>query len=482
MAERRLRAGRAFAAAILIAALAAALLAGGALAAHHHHHAKRAKLSISDTSVKEPDGSATAKARFKVSLSKKAKRTVKASWGTVNGSAGTTDFQAANGRLVIKKHHRRTHLSVTVLGDNQHEGNETFHVKLSHVKGAKAKRSSATATIIDNDSGGGGGHAPDADGDGIPDSLDACPNVPDPDGYCPKSVYAVNDGTVGPGSKVRVNDLMITAVDRTDNVAWAGEQPSDSGWQGAKYSALELDDSAGLPVALAIGDRISVAGTSGSGGFDVVSITTSSTGGTPVPAGLSVANVGDPKYDAVLGTLSGETLTSPGAQWTLFSGVGVGSKIITSLPSKPAGTYFSSITGISSGSVASPSLLPRINADIVEGTMPARSVTTLHMTDDCVNVNEVGVKVGVVTLDGPAPVGGATVTAATSQPSAITLLPLSVPAGTNHGNLMASGGSSASAISFTASLPANGSPISGDGVLDVRDVNVGDTACSIDTN
>ena len=117
-------------------------------------------------------------------------------------------------------------------------------------------------------------------------------------------------------------------------------------------------DDGGIPVALEIGDRVSVSGRTASGEFDVTSLDIKSSGGTPDVASLTDANVGDSKYDGALGSIGGETLTTPGSQWTLFSDVGVGKKIISALPARSAGAYFTTITGISTGTPANPTLLP----------------------------------------------------------------------------------------------------------------------------
>jgi Calx-beta domain len=482
-----------------VLAVAALIYFPAGAAAHHHH--RGAKLTISNVSVHEPNGSASVKAVFNVKLSHSKRHLVKASYETVAGSAGPSDFKAKSGVVRLKRGSRHAHIKVRVMGDNQHEANETFSVKLSHSVHAHMKRRTGVATIIDNDSaggggggggggnggggggngGGGGGNAPDADDDGIPDSLDACPHESDPDGYCPKSVYAVNDGTVGPGSRARVNNLMVTAIDRPDDLAWAQAQPGDAGYQGVKYSALKLVDDAGIPVTLAIGDRVSVSGRTAAGEFDVTGLDIKSSGGTPDVASLTDDNVGNDKYNAVLGSISAETLTTPGSQWTLFSGVGVGKKIISTLPARSAGAYFTTITGISSGTTAAPSLLPRTNADIVDGTAPPRSVATVHITDDCINVGEVGAQIATVRLSGPAS-SDTTVPASSDDPSAVNLTDAFVPAGTDKGIIAASGVASGSNITVSAALPANLSPVDADAFLDVRDTSVGDTACSTGTN
>ena len=72
--------------------------------------------------------------------------------------------------------------------------------------------------------------------------------------------------------------------------------------------------------------------------------------------------------------------------------------------------------------------------------------------------------------------------ASSDDPSAVSLTNAFVPAGTDKGIIAASGVSSGTNITVSASLPANTSPVDADALLDIRDAGVGDTPCSIDTN
>ena len=408
----------------VIAGAALALALPASAGAHHHH--KRASISISNASVHEPDGSATAAAVFDVKLSHKKHHVVKASYKTVAGSAGANDFRAKSGVVKFKPGKRHAHIRVVVTGDNQHESDETFSVKLSHSVRAHMKRRTGVATIVDNDpaggGGGGGGHnnPPDTDGDGIPDGLDACPHDSDPDGYCPQSVYEVNDGTVGPGSRARVNGLMVTAIDRPDDLAWVGAQPGDPGYQGVKYSALTLVDDGGIPVALAIGDRVSVSGRTASGEFDVTSLDIKSSGGTPDVASLTDANVGNSKYAGVLGSIGGETLTTPRQpvdpllghrRWQedhLGPARALGRRLLHDDHGHLHGTR--------------PAIRRCCRARAPTSSTASRRRARwrrVHMTDACVNVDETGAQIAVVKLSGPASVD-TSVPASSDDPSAVT--------------------------------------------------------------
>ena len=109
-------------------------------------------LSVDDVTVTEPDGTATTEAVFTVTLSKKAVRTVKASYLTSPGSAtGGSDFVHTGGVLKIKPKKRRAKIPVTVNGDDAFEGDETFEVQLSDPQRAELADGIGTGTIDDND-------------------------------------------------------------------------------------------------------------------------------------------------------------------------------------------------------------------------------------------------------------------------------------------------------------------------------------------
>ena len=223
--------------------------------------------------------------------------------------------------MKLKPGKRRATRSVTVLGDDLHESNETVRVKLTNPKRAQIEHAVAIGTIIDNDPAS----ADDSDGDGIPDGLDACPNDYDPDGYCPASVYGITDGSVTHGSKVRVSNPLITAVDPGGAAAWVEVQSGDVGFAGVKGSALKLDlSSVSSPPALQIGDRVSVAGRTATGVFDASTLEVLSSGETPEVAVVDLPKLGDPRYNNLLVSIPGETLSGQSAgDWALFDGLAV---------------------------------------------------------------------------------------------------------------------------------------------------------------
>src|SRR5262249_2766191 len=91
--------------------------------------------------------------------------------------------------------------------------------------------------------GGGGGTPGDADGDGIPDALDPCPNVPNPTfngpAYCPVVVYDITTGLSQPGASVVLPGVHVESVSGASMVV--AVEPTDPAYQGAPGSSLIVD-------------------------------------------------------------------------------------------------------------------------------------------------------------------------------------------------------------------------------------------------
>jgi hypothetical protein len=104
------------------------------------------KLSIAD--AKAIEGQAL---KFEVTLSKKARRTVRVSFAAMAGSASATDFSAAAGRIKIKKGKRRAGITIGSTEDAIDEVNERFTVELSNPRHAKLADDQADGTIVDDD-------------------------------------------------------------------------------------------------------------------------------------------------------------------------------------------------------------------------------------------------------------------------------------------------------------------------------------------
>lgn len=90
---------------------------------------------------------------------------------------------------------------------------------------------------------GSGGNSPDYDGDGIPDALDPCPNLPSPvvNGvpYCPASIYDVNTLTLPKDYALVLAGVDVLAV--TGSQVTLAVDPLDPAYHGPDQSQLIVD-------------------------------------------------------------------------------------------------------------------------------------------------------------------------------------------------------------------------------------------------
>lgn len=101
---------------------------------------------------KREGGRGTRRIRFKVSLSVRSKHTVKVRATTEDGTAHAgSDYVARTATLTFTPHQRHKAFIVRVIGDHQHEPDETFQVRLSAPAGAVIADPQATGTIVDDD-------------------------------------------------------------------------------------------------------------------------------------------------------------------------------------------------------------------------------------------------------------------------------------------------------------------------------------------
>ena len=109
-------------------------------------------LSIGDASVDEGDSGSTTMT-FTVTLSQAATEAVTVNWTTQGGATATvgTDYTAGNGTLTFNAGDSSKTVTVSVVGDNVDEPNETFTVTLSSASGATISDGTATGTIRDDD-------------------------------------------------------------------------------------------------------------------------------------------------------------------------------------------------------------------------------------------------------------------------------------------------------------------------------------------
>jgi peptidoglycan/xylan/chitin deacetylase (PgdA/CDA1 family) len=109
-------------------------------------------LQIDDATVTEAAAGTTATLDVPVLLSAPSGRTVTVAYRTadVTASAGQ-DYLAVSGTLTFSPGQTRRTVTLTVLGDDEHEATETFTVTLSSPSNASLARGVATITVVDDD-------------------------------------------------------------------------------------------------------------------------------------------------------------------------------------------------------------------------------------------------------------------------------------------------------------------------------------------
>jgi hypothetical protein len=216
----------------------------------------------------------------------------------------------------------------------------------------------------------------DTDADGIGDACDPCPVTADPSGYCPATIYEINEGVAPNGSKVSIANALVIASSPT--TIWLAVEEGDPAWKGTRaYSGLDVDVSA-LASAPAQGDRISVEGissfNSAGGSLEAEALQVDSAlGESFTPYATTAAEFTEVSKEAELNDLlvSVPSLKreshSGTAFWTMSGGISLGSQIIGELPTATYsdGQTFSSITGIAEVMEEASDLQPRSGADIV---------------------------------------------------------------------------------------------------------------------
>jgi hypothetical protein len=363
----------------VLGALAAALVALALLPAVTA--AKPPKLSVGDAAAQEGDV-----LTFRVSLSKKAKKTVKARYATRDGSAGPSDYDAASGTVKIKKRKRVAKVEVRTREDAADEKDETIVLALTKPKRAKLGRAKATGTIRDDD--------------------EPAPPVGDPQRT---TLYDINSGTFSPDSLLAVSGVHVTAV--SGWYFWVQYESGDPDYDGVFGSGLEVDGSA-LPSIPPPGTVLSsLVGSPGSTGpaFEATAATAGGTAAIPAPLISSVDDIAtNPGLDGVLVRIDDLTLIDGTPPWHVHDNgdpsdttAQVTNRIFRELPLKPDGIGIASITGIADTGNSEDAILPRSAADILYAPPALVQLSFAGYPPPCAGTT-VNAPIGRVTLDQPA--------------------------------------------------------------------------------
>lgn len=111
------------------------------------------EVSIADVTAVEGDAGTTTAVNFVISLNSPWADPVSVNYATSDGTAtaGSNDYVATGGTLTFAPGETSKLVSVTIVGDDASEANETFQLVLSSPINAILSRNSATGTIINDD-------------------------------------------------------------------------------------------------------------------------------------------------------------------------------------------------------------------------------------------------------------------------------------------------------------------------------------------
>lgn len=108
-------------------------------------------LSINDKSQLEFSFNGTADVNFTVTLSAASTLPVTVNYATSDGTATSSDYQAASGTLSFNPGETSKRLIVRVIADSMYEANETYFVNLTNPTGATISKGQGVGTIINDD-------------------------------------------------------------------------------------------------------------------------------------------------------------------------------------------------------------------------------------------------------------------------------------------------------------------------------------------
>ena len=140
--------------AIFVVLLGLVLTACGSKTDDDDGAADPVRISVTPAATSEGD-SGSRVLLFAVSLDAPASGEVRVDYATVDGSAQAgSDYQSASGTLIIPANATTATVPVTILGDTEVEGDETFQLRLSQPVNAELATAEATGTILNDDSAG----------------------------------------------------------------------------------------------------------------------------------------------------------------------------------------------------------------------------------------------------------------------------------------------------------------------------------------
>ncbi len=142
----------------------------------------------------------------------------------------------------------------------------------------------------------------DADEDGIGDACDGCPAFANPGGQpCPATIYDVKRQDILPGTRVMLQDVIVTAVASGGRGFFVQMDPqAPATWEGPDYSGLFVNAYGGISGSMPVaGERVTLVGTVRlfEGQWQIwkkveVTIDSSYSGGVPAPQYVSPSDVG----------------------------------------------------------------------------------------------------------------------------------------------------------------------------------------------
>jgi large repetitive protein len=319
----------------------------------------------------------------------------------------------------------------------------------------------------------------DSDMDGKGDACDPCPNDPNPGtAGCPVPIYSIKQGLIPNGTVVRVVDALVTG--KGSNGFFVQRKVGDPGYAGAEYSGLFVYTGA-MSTQLAnavVGMRVTIDGRvatfQGQLELDTVSAVIPTTMTAEAPPVAVVATYAEVKnggskqmaLESVLVQLGAATVTATNPTYGEFTLTAGSDTLIVDdflylTPNPAVGMTITSITGILALRQASSKLEPRSASDIVQGAPALASfgpaLSYARQGTSGVHTFPAGSEL-TVTLSGPAQ--GNTDVTLTSSSSAITIPggKVTIASGESSARVVLDAVQQNAAVTITAQL-GSGTPL-----------------------